>query len=107
MYQTINNSSANVVTIVNNPSSLREDNKLPLHDGCSTPDKFESPSSSSFSAVNIISSPPKIWRPTLKTNYKPMVCTDVDEDIYTFKSHDKTMKRAKSWTPRPRSDVIP
>ena len=36
-----------------------------------------------------------------------MICTDVDEDLYTFKSYGKTMKRAKSWTPRPRSDVIP
>ena len=36
-----------------------------------------------------------------------MVCTDVDEDLYTFKSYGKTMKRAASWTPMPRSDVIP
>ena len=42
-----------------------------------------------------------------KNNYKPMVCTDVNEDLYTFKSYGKTMKRAKSWTPRHRSNIIP
>ena len=36
-----------------------------------------------------------------------MVCTDVDEDLYTFKSYGKTMKRAESWTPWHRSDIIP
>ena len=106
MYQTINNSSANVVTIVNNPSSLREDNELPLHDGFSTPGKFESPSSHSFSVVNIISVPPKIWQQNLKDNYKHMVRTDVDKDLYTFKSYGKTMKHADSWIPKFRSGVI-
>ena len=107
IYQTINTPCDNVVTIVNNPSSLREDNELPLHDGCSPPDKFESPFSPSFPAVNIISVPPKIWRPDPQNNYKPMVCTYIDEDLYTFKSYGKTMKRAESWTQRPRSVVIP
>ena len=36
-----------------------------------------------------------------------MVCTNVDEDLQTFKAYGKTMKRAKSWTTRPRSDFIP
>ena len=36
-----------------------------------------------------------------------MVCTYIDEDLYTFKSYGKTMKRAESWTQRPRSVVIP
>ena len=83
IYQIINTLSANVVTIVNNPSSLMENIDLPLHDGCYTPAKIVS--SLSFSAINIISIPPKIWRPKPKNKYKPMVCTDVDEDIYTFK----------------------
>ena len=60
IYQTINTPSSNVVTIVNNSSSLREDINLPLHDGCSTPENFASHSSPSFSAVNIISVPLKI-----------------------------------------------
>ena len=107
IYQTINTPTANIVTIVNKPSSLREDDDLPLHDGCSTPDKFDSPYSPFFSAVKIISVQPKIWRPKPKNNYKPMVCTDVDEDLYTFKSCGKIIKRAESWTSRPCSDVIP
>ena len=78
------------------PSSLRGYIELPLHDGCSTPEKFTSKSSPSFSAVNVISVTPNIWRPKPKNNYKPMVCTYVDEDLYSFKPYGKTMKRAKS-----------
>ena len=36
-----------------------------------------------------------------------MICTDVDEDLYIFESYSKSMKRAVSWTPRPRYGVIP
>ena len=36
-----------------------------------------------------------------------MVSTNLDEDLYTFKSYGKKMKRAESWTLRPRSDVVP
>ena len=36
-----------------------------------------------------------------------MICTDVDEKIYIFKSYGKSMKGAASWTQRPRSGVIP
>ena len=107
IYQTINTRSANVVTIVNNPSLLREDIDLPLHDGCYTPEKFAPPSSPSFSAVNIISVPPQIWRPKPKNNYNPIVCTDVDDDFYTFKSYGNATKRAESCIPMHRSDVIP
>ena len=65
------------------------------------------PISSSIFAISIISIPPKIWRPTPKNNYKPMVCTNIDEDLYAFKHYGKTMKRTPSQTSRPRSDVIP
>ena len=41
-----------------------------------------------------------------KNSYKPMICTDVDEDIYIFKTYGKTMKHTPSWTPRPRFDII-
>ena len=36
-----------------------------------------------------------------------MICTDVDDDLYIFKPLGKSIKCAASWTPRPRSDVIP
>ena len=58
--QTINTPSANVVIIVNNINSLREDNRLEPHDGYCKPDNFKSTSSPSIFAVNIISVPPKI-----------------------------------------------
>ena len=103
----INTPSANVVTIVDNLTSLREDNRSELHDGCYRPDKFESTSFPSISVVNIISVPPNIWRPKPKNNYKPMVYTNVDEDLYIFKAYGKIMKLTPPWTPRPRSDVIP
>ena len=35
-----------------------------------------------------------------------MVCTDIDEHHYIFKWYGKTIKRAESWIPRPRSGVI-
>ena len=105
--QIINNPRANVVTIVNNLTSLREVNRLELHDGCSKPDKFEPSSSHLIYAVNITSLPPKIWRPKPKNNYNPMVCTDDDESLYIFKHCGKTMKRTPLWTPKPRKDLIP
>ena len=89
--KTINTYSNNLVPTFLNPSSLKDSTECIA---------FES-------SVNVISVPPKIWRPKQKTNYKPMICTDVDEDLYIFKSFGKSMKRAASWTPRPRSDVIP
>ena len=58
--QKINTPSANVVTIVNNITSLREDNRLEPHDGYYKPDNFKSTSSPSIFAVNILSVPPKI-----------------------------------------------
>ena len=36
-----------------------------------------------------------------------MNCTDVDEDLYVFKHYCKYMKLTPSWTPQPRSDIIP
>ena len=89
--KTINTYSNNLVSTFLNPSSLKDSNECIA---------FES-------TVNAISVPPKIWRPKQKTNYKPMICTDVDEDLYIFNPFGKSMKRAESWTPRPRSDVIP
>ena len=86
--ETIDTPSANVVTIVDNLTSLREDNSLELHDGCYKPDKFESTSSPSISVVNIISVPPN--------NYKPMVYTNVDEVLFIFKAYGKRMKLTPS-----------
>ena len=60
--QTINTPSANVATIANNPTSLKMENRLELHDSCCKPDKIESIPPPLTSVVNIISVPLKIWR---------------------------------------------
>ena len=39
-------------------------------------------------------------------NYKPIIYTDVDEDLYVLKHFGKSMKRSPTWKPRPRSDLI-
>ena len=39
-------------------------------------------------------------------NYKPIIYTDVDEDLYVLKQYGKSMKRSPTWKPRPRSDLI-
>ena len=39
-------------------------------------------------------------------NYKPIIYTDVDDDLYVLKHYGKSMTRSPTWTPRPRSDLI-
>ena len=50
--------------------------------------------------------PPKIWRPKSKNNYKPIVFTDVDDDLYVLRSYGKAMTRSSIWKPRPRTGII-
>ena len=105
--KSINTSSDNLVTTFINPSYLKDSPEYILYDSSSRPNSVNSLSSSFASTINVISVPLKIWSPKKKNNYKPMICTNVYEDLYIFKSYGKTMKRSKSWTPRSRSDVIP
>ena len=90
--QTINILSDNLVTIVNNPSSLKKMNEFDLNDGICISGKIRSLSSSLTTVVNVISIPPKIWYPKAENKYKPMNCTDVDEDLYTYKYDGKVIK---------------
>ena len=39
-------------------------------------------------------------------NYKPIIYTDVDDDLYVLKHYGKSMTRSPTWIPRSRSDVI-
>ena len=66
---------------------------------------FSNPISSNPS-INIITTLPKFWRKKLVNSYKPIIYDDVDEDLYVFKSFDKSMKRSSHFIPRPRSDLI-
>ena len=50
--------------------------------------------------------PPKIWRPKMVNNYKPIIYTDVDDNLYVLKYYGNSMTRSPTWTPRPRSDLI-
>ena len=95
---TIDTSSDNLVTIFT---------RFILNDVNSQPDSIKSFSSLSASTVNVISVQSKTWRPKQKNNYKPMLCTDVDEDLYVYKHCGKSMTISPSWTPIPRSDIIP
>ena len=39
-------------------------------------------------------------------NYKPIIYTDVNDDLYVLKHYGKYMTRSPTWTPRPRSNLI-
>ena len=41
--------------------------------------------------VNAISVLPKIQQPNPKSKYRPMYCTGMDEDVYTFRHYGKAM----------------
>ena len=43
--------------------------------------------------------PPKIWRPKAKHNYKPIIYTDVNDDLYVLKRLGKFMTRSPTWNP--------
>jgi len=61
--QIINNSRSNLVTIVNNLSSLKENNEFDLHDSIDIPDKIKYLSSTFSTDVNVISVPPNNMAP--------------------------------------------
>ena len=61
--QTINTPSDNLVTIVNNLSSLKENNEFDLHDSIDIPDKIKYLSSTFSTDVNMISVPPNNMAP--------------------------------------------
>ena len=46
------------------------------------------------SNVNFITGPQKIWRPKMVNNYKPIIYTDVDDDVYVLKHYGKSMTRS-------------
>ena len=102
----MNDLSDNLITIVNNPYSLKERNGFDLHDGICIPEKIKFLSSPLTTVVNFIFVPPKIWRQKPKHRDTPINCTDVNEELCTFKHYDKSMKLVPSWTPRPRFDII-
>ena len=56
--------------------------------------------------VNVITVPPKNWRPKAKNNHKPINYKDVDDDLYVLKCFGKTIKRSPTWTPRPHTELI-
>lgn len=56
--------------------------------------------------VNGIAIPTKIWWKKASNNYKPLVYSDIDEDLYSFKTFGKCIKRSLSWEPRLRFDLI-
>ena len=58
------------------------------------------------SSINVITVPSKIWRKNAINKYDPILYDDVDEDLYVFKSFDKSMTRTPHFVPRPRSDLI-
>ena len=69
------------LNIFNNLSPLKNRTRSNLHNGSCLSDKIESifPPLTTTVNVNFIST--KSWRPNPKKNYKPMLCTDVDEDL--------------------------
>ena len=42
----------------------------------------------------------------MANNYKPIIYTDVDDDLYVLKHYGKSMTRSPAWTPHLRSDLI-
>ena len=56
--------------------------------------------------VHVITVPPKNWQPKAKNNYKPIIYTDVDDDLYVLKHFCKYMTRSPTWKSRPRSAII-
>ena len=50
--------------------------------------------------------PPKKWRPKAENNYKPIIYTDVDDDLYVLKHFGKFKTQSPTWKPRPRTDLI-
>ena len=104
--QIINSPSVNLVTIINKPSFLKKRYVFDLHDSICIPDKIKYLSSPLTTFVNFISVPPKIWHPKPKNKYALIDCTDVDEDLHTFKHYSKAMKHTPSWKPRNRFDII-
>ena len=57
-------------------------------------------------SINVINVPPTFWRKKFVNKYNSIIYDDVDEDLYIFKSYDKSMKRSPHYTSRPRSDLI-
>ena len=49
---------------------------------------------------------PNIWRSKAKNNYKSIIYTDVDDDLYVLKNVGKTMTRSPTCIPRPKTDLI-
>ena len=58
------------------------------------------------SFINVITFPPKFWRKKAINKYDPILYDDVDEDLYVFKSFDKSMTRTPHFVTLPRSDLI-
>ena len=55
----------------------------------------------------VIDVPRKIWRPKVKSRYKPPLYNkDVDEGIFLFKSLDAAVFQPKPWEPGIRTDII-
>ena len=89
--QTINTSSDNLITTLINPSPLKDRTRFVLHDGSSHPDSIKSIFLPFASTINVISFLSKIWLPNPKNNYKPTLCTDVNEYLYVYKDYGKSM----------------
>ena len=56
--------------------------------------------------MQVITVPPKIWRPKAKNNYKPTVCTDVNDELYVLRSYGKSIIRSPKWKSHLRTDLI-
>ena len=55
----------------------------------------------------VIDVPRKIWRPKVKSRYKPPLYNkDVDEGIFLFDSLDAAVFRPEPWKPGVRTDFI-
>lgn len=61
----------------------------------------------SKTSVFVIDVPKKIWRPRIRSSYKPpLFNNDVDEGIFLFESLGRTAFRPLPWKPGERSDII-
>ena len=57
--------------------------------------------------VIVIDVPWKIWRPKVRSTYKPSLFNkDIDEGVFIFESLGNAIFRPKPWKPGIRNDVI-
>ena len=85
----INTVSTNLITVFTSSEtkSLNDSSTLLYHFTSFT--NYLPPKLLADSIINVITILPKIWCKKSKTKFKPLICNDLDEELYSFKPFGK------------------